>query len=344
MKPISKKIRVVLLLLVIAGGVFFWHLTKAKETADSPLNLYGNIDIRTADLAFTEQERLTEVLVKEGERVASGQVIARLKTDRLKAQIRKTEAQIAAQKETVKRLENGSRPQEIERARAEVAAAKAKVKNARNNFNRIKKTSGVGATSEQSLDDAKTSLNVNLSQLAAKQNALELIIAGPRKEDIAAAKSNLEALKATLYLLNLRLTDMTLTAPAAGVIQTRILEPGELANPNRPVVTLALTDPKWVRTYVAEPDLGRLFPHQKADVVSDAFADHPFKGYVGFISPVAEFTPKSVETEELRSQLVYEVRVFVIDPKNQLRLGMPVTVTLAKKTTDASKQANFQKE
>ena len=344
MKPIPKKIRVGLLLLVVAGGVFVWHLTKAKETVNSPLNLYGNIDIRAADLAFTEQERLTEISVKEGERVTSGQVIARLKTDRLEAQIRKTNAQIAAQKETVKRLENGSRPQEIERARAEVAAAKAKVRNARNNFNRIKKTAGVGATSEQSLDDADTRLNVNLSQLAAKQKALELIIAGPRKEDIAAAKSNLKALNAALYLLNLRLADMTLTAPTAGVIQNRILEPGELANPNRPVVTLALTDPKWVRAYVSEPDLGRVFPHQKAKISSDAFTDHSFKGWVGFISPVAEFTPKSVETEELRSQLVYEVRVFVIDPKDQLRLGMPVTVTLAKRSNISSKQANFQAE
>ncbi|MCK5192579.1 MAG: efflux RND transporter periplasmic adaptor subunit, partial [Desulfobulbaceae bacterium] len=159
-----------------------------------------------------------------------------------------------------------------------------------------------------------------------KEKALNLALEGPRKEDIAAAKNNLETLKASLSLLMIRLADMTLTSPATGVIQNRILEPGEIASPNRPVVILALTDPKWVRAYIPEPYLGRINLGMKAKILSDSFPDQKFEGWIGFISSVAEFTPKTVETEDLRTKLVYEVRVFVYDSKDLLRLGMPVTV------------------
>jgi HlyD family secretion protein len=167
---------------------------------------------------------------------------------------------------------------------------------------------------------------VDQAQLKVKEKALNLAIEGPRKEDIAAAKNNLETLKASLSLLQIRLSDMALTSPATGVIQNRILEPGEMASPSRPVVTLALTDPKWVRAYVPEPYLGRINLGMKAKILSDSFPDQAFEGWIGFISPVAEFTPKTVETEDLRTKLVYEVRVFVHDSKDLLRLGMPTTV------------------
>jgi HlyD family secretion protein len=101
-----------------------------------------------------------------------------------------------------------------------------------------------------------------------------------------------------------------------------------MASPQKPVFSLAITDPKWVRAYVSEPDLGKLHPGAAASVAVDSFPDRRFEGWVGFISPVAEFTPKAVQTAELRTSLVYEVRVFVKDPSDELRLGMPATVSL----------------
>ena len=101
-----------------------------------------------------------------------------------------------------------------------------------------------------------------------------------------------------------------------------------MASPQKPVYSLAITDPKWIRAYVSEPDLGKVQPRMKASIMVDSFPDQRFEGWVGFISPVAEFTPKSVQTSELRTSLVYEVRVFVSDPTDVLRLGMPATVYL----------------
>ena len=101
-----------------------------------------------------------------------------------------------------------------------------------------------------------------------------------------------------------------------------------MVSPQKPAFSLAITDPKWVRAYVTETDLGHVHPGMKAVVTVDAFPNRGFDGWVGFISPVAEFTPKTVQTTDLRTSLVYEIRVFVTDPDDDLRLGMPATVHL----------------
>ena len=101
-----------------------------------------------------------------------------------------------------------------------------------------------------------------------------------------------------------------------------------MASPERPVYTLALTNPIWIRAYIDEPDLGKIFPGMIAMVTTDSYPDKAYQGWIGYISPAAEFTPKSVQTQEIRTSLVYQVRVFVCNPANQLRLGMPVTVAI----------------
>jgi HlyD family secretion protein len=164
--------------------------------------------------------------------------------------------------------------------------------------------------------------------LAVNEKALDLTVIGPRKEDIAQNEAQLRANEAQLGLLRQQLVDAELIAPVDSVIRTRILEPGDMASPQRPVFTLAITDPKWVRAYVSEPDLGKVHSGMAATVRVDSFPNRRFDGWVGFVSPVAEFTPKTVQTEELRTSLVYEVRVFVKDPSDELRLGMPATVYL----------------
>lgn len=327
------KKRIFLLILlagIICAGIYGkrWYNGGLQQNTGNILNIYGTIDIRDASLAFNEQERITEVLVEEGERVEKGQVLARLKTDRLEAAIAETEARISAQQEVVKRLKAGSRPQEIEQARAEVEAARVKVVNAEQVRARLGKTSGTGATSKQDLDDAQSRLMVERSQLKVREKALDLLLEGPRREDIAAAERQLEALQASLKQLTIRLKDMVLTAPLSGTIQSRLLELGEMAGPTRPVVTLALTDPKWVRAYLPEPELGRIHIGMTARVTSDSYPETSVEGWVGYISPTAEFTPRTVQTEDLRTRLVYETRVFVRDSDDRLRLGMPVTVTI----------------
>ena len=166
------------------------------------------------------------------------------------------------------------------------------------------------------------------ARVESNQKALDLAIAGPRREDIAQSEAQLRSDQAHLALMRQQLADAELFAPIDAVVRSRLLEPGEMASPQRPVLNLVIVNPKWVRAYVSEPDLGKLHPGEPATVAVDSFPKRRFDGWIGFISPVAEFTPKSVETEELRTSLVYEVRVFVKDPMDELRLGMPATVYL----------------
>jgi HlyD family secretion protein len=321
-------VKSIIIVLAISAGVLGYRYHQNGEQTDEAgvLKIYGSIDIRDAALAFNEQERIAEVLVEEGARVEADQVLARLDDKRLTATIAEVESRIQAQQQVVKRLKTGSRPQEIDQARAEVEAAQVRVKNAGKVLARLEQTSATGATSVQDLDDAKARMQVEQSQLKVKEKGLLLVLEGPRKEDIAVAEHQLEALKNNLSLLQVRLEDMKLIAPARGIIQSRVLEAGEMASPTRPVFILTLTDPKWVRGYVPEPMLGRINLGMRARILSDSFPGRPMQGWVGFISPVAEFTPRVVQTEELRTRLVYETRIFVEDPRDRLRQGMPVTV------------------
>jgi HlyD family secretion protein len=327
MKRLAKKLIPVFFLAII-GTAVGWHVFNGKVDSVETLTLYGNVEIREAQLAFKEQDRITAILVDEGDRVSCGHMLAQLDTERLKAQINMARASIEAQSEVVKRLEKGTRREVIEEARSKVKASEARYKHELEHMQRIRQTTAVQATSQQHLDDARARVEVEKAQLNANQQALDLALAGPQKETILEAKARLKALEGDLSLLKIRYRDMSLRSPAEGVVRSRLLEPGEMAGPNSPVLTLALTDPKWVRTYVSEPNLGHIHAGMAAKVIGDSFQQEAFTGWIGFISSVAEFTPRSVETVDLRSELVYEVRVFVKDPYNHLRLGAPVTVTL----------------
>jgi HlyD family secretion protein len=312
---------------VIVAGVLLWRAFHDKAPG-SNLVLYGNVDIRQVELAFNGSERISSMSAEEGNRVEKGQLLATLETDRLTHEVGGAEAQVRAQREVVARFEAGSRPEEIRKARADVKAAEAEATNAETNYNRLKFLSEKGSVSLQQRDNAQTVADSSRQKLQAARETLNLTVIGPRREDIAAAKATLKAYEATLALAQKKLTDAHLYAPSAGIIRNRIMEPGDMASPQKPVYTLALTDPVWVRTYIPEPDLGKIKIGMVAEVSTDSYPGKHYKGWVGFISPTAEFTPKSVETREVRTKLVYQARVYVCNPQNELRLGMPATVNI----------------
>jgi multidrug resistance efflux pump len=326
-----KSIRLRLLLAsvlaaAIAGSI--WWFYRGDGSASNFLVLHGNVDVRQVELAFNASERIVDVLVREGDRVKKGQLLARLDTGRLSHSVEQAKAEVAAQQQVVARLVAGARPEEINKARAEVEAAAVDARNARANYLRDRDLAKQHFISEQQADNARAAAEAAESRLNAVREALHLLEEGSRKEDIAAARATLAARQAALGIAQHNLDEATLSAPADGVIENRILEPGDMASPQKAVFTLALTDPLWVRAYVSELDLGKLRLGGIAEIGTDSHPDKPFRGWIGFISPTAEFTPKSVETREVRTALVYQVRVFVCAFEGGLRLGMPATVTI----------------
>ena len=317
-----------LIAVSLIAAIAAWRLMQ-RERAPTHLTLYGDIDLRQVQLSFNNSERIAAVLVQEGDRVREGQLLARLDTARLEPQLAQAEAQAAAQLQIVKRLRSGSRPEEIAQARANLQAAQADLANARQQYERWKSAAEISAgraVRQQDVDNARTAVQVAEARLAVVQKTLDLAIAGPRLEEINENEARLKAFEAQASVLRQQLKDAQLIAPVDAVIRTRVMEPGEMASPQRPVFSLAITDPKWVRAFISEPDLGKIKQGMAAAIAVDSFVDRRFEGWIGFISPVAEFTPKTVQTEELRTSLVYEVRVFVKDPDDELRLGMPASV------------------
>lgn len=327
----KRAVVIVLLLAAAVGGAGAAWFLAHHESEPRQLALYGNVDLRQIELPFNSAERIAAVLVQEGERVKRGQVLALLDTSRIEPQVAQVQAQLAAMRHVLEKLRNGARPEEIAQARANVEAIQAEVSRARQQYERataLSERSGGRAVSQQDIENASAQLRVSEARLAAAQRQLDLIVAGPRREDVAEAEARLQAGEAQLALLQQQLKEAQLTSPVDAVVRSRIMEPGEIAFPQKPVVSLAITDVKWVRAYVSEPDLGKVKPGMAAQVAVDSFPDRRFDAWVGFISPVAEFTPKAVQTEDLRTSLVYEVRVFVKDPSDELRQGMPATVYL----------------
>jgi HlyD family secretion protein len=329
--------------IIIAAGIGYWLMRPPSTPKE--IVVYGNVDLRQVDLPFNGTERIAAVLVQEGDRVHQGEILARLDTSRLEPQVAQAQAQLAAQQAVVDRLHNGSRPEEIAQARAALDSAKADAENARRQAARFRSliaASGGRAASQQDLDNANAALDVANAKAVSQQKALDLAVAGPRREDVAQAEAQLRSQQAQFALLKQQLADANLIAPVDAVIRSRLMEPGEMASPQKPVFSLAITDPKWVRAYISETDLGKIRSGEVASIGIDSFPKRRFEGWIGFISPVAEFTPKTVQTEELRTSLVYEVRVFVKDPSDELRLGMPATVflPLTPDATPAGKSAS----
>ena len=318
-----------LILVAIAAGFGLGRIGKNSDKNQDRLVLYGNVDLRQVDLAFNNSERITEVLVQEGAKVTRGEILARLDTSRLTPQMATAEAMMEAQRAVVDKLHHGSLPQEIAQAQANVASAKADQVNAQQQWTRMTALTTLTtgrAISEQDLQSAKAAMDSAQAHLAMAEKGLDLSRIGPRKEDIAQGEAQLRVNQSQLELLRRQLADSELAAPCDALVRSRLLEPGEMATPQRAVLNLAITDPKWIRTYIAESDLGKIHAGMRASISTDSFPGRALPGWVGFIASVAEFTPKSVQTKELRSSLVYEVRVFVQDAQDEMRLGMPATV------------------
>jgi len=289
--------------------------------------LYGNVDIREVQLGFRVAGRLQSMSFEEGDSVQAGDLLATLDAKPLQDAVAIAEAGVLQAQARLSRFNTGSRPQEIQQAQARLEEAQAALANAVQELNREKELYASGLNSKRALDAATAQHDQAAARVAANKEALALAVEGFRKEDIAEAKAGLTAAKAQLEQVMTQLADTRLLAPSSGVIQTRVREPGAMLAVGSPVYTLSLTETVYVRAYVGESQLGKVVAGARVTVTTDSSAQR-YEGQVGFVSPRAEFTPKTVETTELRTDLVYRLRIVVANPGDGLRQGMPVTVEL----------------
>ena len=331
-----------LIIILLAGitGYYFWQQQNLEDT--NQITLYGNVDIREVQLAFNGSEHIAEIYVEEGEKVKKGQLLAILHSEILKAQQKEAQAQLDAQQQMLAKLLAGSRIEEIDKVKAELNAVLARSKANTSSYERLRLLLKKKVVTADQVDQAKALMDASMAEVEAVKQALNLLNAGARKEDIAFAQAILAAKSAGVELINQRLEDAKLYAPADGIIRNRILEIGSMVFPQTPVMTLAFVNPVWVRAYLPEPALGKIALGTAAKIYTDSFPNKAYAGWVGYISPTSEFTPKNIQTTELRTRLVYSIRIYACNPQNELRLGMPATVTIDISQNPASQSSGIK--
>ncbi|MCW2258219.1 HlyD family secretion protein [Providencia alcalifaciens] len=315
----------IVIVLGIAASGYYWY----QSQQDKVLTLYGNVDVRTVNLSFRVAGKLASLNVDEGASVITGQTLGQLDDAPYINALNKAKGVRDSAKAQLAMKQKGYRTQEIAQVEAEVAQKQAAWQYAESFYKRQQGLVASRVISANELENAQTNRNQALAALKAAQDKLNQYQSGFRQEEIAAARGEWLQAEAAVAQAELDLKDTQLTAPSDGTILTRAIEPGTVVGAGNTVFSVTLNNPVWVRAYINEPNLGIAVPDSKVLLYTDSRPEKPYHGTIGFVSPTAEFTPKTVQTPELRTDLVYRLRIIVSDPDAALRQGMPVTIRFA---------------
>lgn len=288
----------------------------------------GTLEVTEVDLAPSLPARVTAVRVDEGDRVRPGDTVAILTQAGLSDQVAEARARVASAEARLAEMENGSRPEDIRSAEATLAAASATAERAAKELARIKALAPTGVSTAQQLDDAAAAARESESRRAAAEEALRLVRAGPRPEQISAQRAALAQARAALAAIQATAHDLILTSDVDAIVLSRNAEPGEVLAGGTSVITLGEVRRPFTRVYVGPAVLPTIRVGDLATGVLDGFPGHPYPGRVVAIASRAEFTPRVALTEEERGDLLFGVKVAFDDTTGALHPGLPITVTL----------------
>jgi multidrug resistance efflux pump len=305
-----KPLLILIAVLLAAAAAAWWFLARKN---DKPLVLSGSIEARDVEIGSLLGGRVTKVLAEEGMAVAAGQPIVQLETDLIDLQIQQQRAKVEQARANLTKAMRGPRVEEI-------ASARAQAENAEKERLRLRGLLDRGVVPEQQYDTAAT-------QAKTSREAFLQLERGNRPEDITAARATLDAEQRQLGYLDRQRAESVVSAPAAGVIESMDLRPGDLVGPNQPVARMLEPSQIWVRVYVPEPQLGRVRVGQKAALTVDTYPKREFPGKVVEIRTQSEYTPRNVQTLDQRMDQVFGVKIG-IDPTPELKPGMAATVRL----------------
>jgi HlyD family secretion protein len=298
----------------------------------------GYVEGTDVHIASKVAGRVAMVKAVEGQRVAAGDVLVTLETTETDLALTKARADRGQADAEWRLLKAGSRPEDVQQADAQVAAAtsdrkaaEAEAVSARADAARFQQLLAANAGSRKELDDAvarrdraDAALKAADDKRAAAAAVADRLRAGARPEEIQAAQARVAAADAQIATLEHDKAEAVIAAPLAGVVSSRLVEPGELVGPRTPLLVMLDLDHVWANAYVEEPLVPKLHIDDAATVVTDA--GDKISGRIAFISSEAEFTPRNAQTADERAKLVYRVKVTVDNRNGVLKPGVPVEV------------------
>lgn len=323
------KKRILIVFIIVATGFAAVLIKRGTGSHDDgTLLLSGNIEITESNLGFKIAGRIMQLLAEEGQRVKKGDRLAVLDSSELEGIVSQNKARLNEALVRLDEMRAGARHQEVEQVKANLTAAEAEMDKAAKDYERAEALYKKGLVSAQEVDTALKGRDVTVSQHQKARQALSLINEGARKEDIQAAREVAQQAIAALNVSEERLKDTVLYAPVTGVVLRKNMELGETSAPGMPVYTVGDLENPWVKVYVKEDKLGLLKLGNRAGITVDSYPGKIYEGKVTYLSSEAEFTPKSVQTQEERVKLVFGVKVSVKNINDELKPGMPADVRI----------------
>ncbi|WP_417669084.1 HlyD family secretion protein [Roseibium sp.] len=293
----------VFLAITAGAGAYWWHKT-AQQLPDEITSGNGRIEAETIQVATKTGGRVLEVLVREGDYVETGQLLARIDVDELTATLAGAEANVAASKDTVASVT------------AQIVQRESELKYARQALDRAKALVAKGHISQQEADQRQTAMETAAA-------ALEAV-----KAQLANAQSSVTAARAEVQRIGTLIEDADLKAPISGRVQYRLAEPGEVLAAGGRVVTLLNLADVYMTVFLPTADVGRIFIGAEARIVIDAVPEFVIPASVSFVSADAQFTPREVETRAEREKLMFRVKIrippeLLREHVEKVRTGLP---------------------
>ena len=334
----KKRIILIIFVLLLVGVAVFVYLGQL-QVKNAGMYYSGTIEATNSQLSFQVGGRVAQVEAGEGEQVTEGQVLARLDASEYRSRHSQADANLKTAQRTVEKFETvrdvyrATLPADVTRAEAAVASARAVLDEAEKNRARFEKLSRDGVVSQSEWESVKlkfetASAQFRESDAVLRQARSNLTRLETAEKDIEVARAQVLAALSALQFTEIQLGNTELSAPFAGTITSRNIEPGEVVTPGREVLTLSDLETVDLKIFVDETNIGEVRPGQDVEVRIDTFPDKVFEGTVSFISPEGEFTPKIIQTQKERVKLVYLVKVAIPNPELILKPGMPADAYL----------------
>jgi HlyD family secretion protein len=320
---------VVIILLAIIAAVLVWRAYFQKKGGEATLLLSGNMEVTEVNVGFKLAGRVIALAVEEGQQVRKDDLLARLDNAELASIVSQNRAMLQEAISRLAELKAGSRPQEVEQAKANLRAQEAELARVKKDYDRAEILHKNGAISTAQFDAAKSAYEARSAQQRSAVEFFSLVREGARKESIDAAESRVQQARAAVRTAEHRLQDTEIHSPTAGIVLRKHIESGETVGQGVPVYTIGDLLNPWIKVYVKEDKLGWVKIGQKAKITTDSRPNKTYDGRVSYISSEAEFTPKSVQTQEERVKLVYGVKVRVDNAEQELKPSMPADVRIA---------------
>lgn len=315
-----------LLLFVILASL---ALSGCKDKVpENEINASGTIEATDVTVSSKIAGQIRNILVDEGSIIKKDDILVVLDHELLDIQLRQAAAGVDIAQAQLDLLISGARKEDITLAQDQVESAKITLDQATADKDRFIKLYETNTITLKQLEDVTTKYDIAFNQYKSAEENLNKIKNITRKEDIESAKANVQKNKVSMELIQQNIDDCTIKSPVTGIVSKKFSETGEYVTPGSSILKIADLKTVNLYIYITEPELGKVKLGQSADVTIDSYKDKVYKGEIIYISQEAEFTPKSIQTKEERTKLVYAVKIKIPNPDMDLKSGMPADAKL----------------